>query len=267
MASYLRCIESEAGGLIIGDMLVEWWEDKLSQLRETRKAGTTNKYAAVLRAVLRFAERTKKIPCVPIHAWGICRVNPRDTVISPADVLRLLQVVDREAPHLSAIVRYAAAVPSRSSELISMRTDHLDVANNRIRLPAAHNKGRIGVWKPIPPEMVDYFRGLPPDTEWLFYRRDHRGRAWPLGCFKRSWNRCLGLAGLAGRVRFHDLRHHSATNLVNNGTPERVVMQVAGWRTNMLRHYYHRTDDASLICWNTPNVAQNIAPVSCGGGV
>ena len=58
-------------------------------------------------------------------------------------------------------------------------------------------------------------------------------------CFKKAWAKCLRLAGISD-FRFHDTRHISATNLVDNGTPERVVMAVAGWRTNMLSTYYHR---------------------------
>jgi hypothetical protein len=40
--------------------------------------------------------------------------------------------------------------------------------------------------------------------------------------------------------------HISATNMVDNGTPEQVVMSVAGWKTNMLRTYYSRGDKKAL---------------------
>jgi hypothetical protein len=32
----------------------------------------------------------------------------------------------------------------------------------------------------------------------------------------------------------------AATALIDNGTPEQMVMSVANWMTNMLRTYYHR---------------------------
>jgi integrase len=66
-----------------------------------------------------------------------------------------------------------------------------------------------------------------------------------LGDFKRAWNRCKRLAGISG-LKFHDTRHISATELINNGTPEQVVMQVAGWKTNMLKNYYHRNPQKAL---------------------
>ena len=48
-------------------------------------------------------------------------------------------------------------------------------------------------------------------------------------------------------------RHISATNMIDNGTPEQVVMTVAGWKTNMLRDYYHRESKRAmeLIEWGT----------------
>lgn len=31
-------------------------------------------------------------------------------------------------------------------------------------------KNEDGAWKPIPPDMVSYFRALPPETPFLFFR-------------------------------------------------------------------------------------------------
>ena len=56
------------------------------------------------------------------------------------------------------------------------------------------------------------------------------GSAW------RSLTKEAGLKGLRG----HDLRHHSATKLLEAGSPDQVVMDIAGWvNGNMLSHYSH----------------------------
>ena len=120
----------------------------------------------------------------------------------------------------------------------------LDLINGAIRVKAEISKNDRGCWKPIPPNMLHYFQTLPKETEYLFYRavEDNKSgevKYFGLGSFHSAWYRCLKLAGLTG-LRFHDTRHMAATSLIDNGTPEQVVMTVANWKTNMLRNYYHR---------------------------
>jgi integrase len=98
----------------------------------------------------------------------------------------------------------------------------------------------LATWKPIPPTMREYFEKLPATSEFLFSRktgdRYARIKVFPYEVFRR----CLKLAGLQG-WRLHDGRHQAVSSLLNNGTPEQVVCQVAGWTSSaMLRTYYHR---------------------------
>lgn len=169
---------------------------------------------------------------------------PRDVVLSDIDRQRLQNVVEKEAPHLSAALRFALQVPCRKSELVNMKKEDLDLIHNTIRVKAGNSKNDIGCYKPIPPDMVDYFRNLPSETEYLFYRKEEDEKTgnvsyFGLGSFHSAWSRCLRLAKLQG-FHFHDTRHMAATMLVDNGTPEQAVMTVANWKTNMLRNYYHR---------------------------
>jgi integrase len=100
-------------------------------------------------------------------------------------------------------------------------------------------KGGIGLFKPIPPNMVSYFRNLPPETDYLFYRK-LKGRLVSLeGSLQKAWDRCIVKAKISD-FRLHDCRHIAATNLINLGNPSHLVMQVAGWRSDMLKIYYHR---------------------------
>jgi integrase len=175
---------------------------------------------------------------------------PRDVVLNSFDIQRLLNKVETEAPHLNAILRYALKVPCRKSELVKMKKDDLDMIHNAIRVKAGNSKNDMPCWKPIPPDMVSYFRTLPKETDYLFYRMEEEKKTgaikyYGLGNFQRSWRRCLRLAGLSF-FHFHDTRHISATALIDNGTPEQTVMAVANWKTNMLRSYYHREPKQAL---------------------
>jgi integrase len=67
----------------------------------------------------------------------------------------------------------------------------------------------------------------------------------PLGDFKHAWNTVRTAAGHLS-LRIHDSRHISATDMINAGTPRTVINAVAGWKTDMLRTYYHLDSDAAL---------------------
>jgi len=208
--------------------------------------GTLNAVVLMVKAVFNLALHLEIVEKNPI-SWARFpkfREVPRDRVLSEDETVRLLRAVNATAPYLEPIVRYALAVPCRKSELINMLRDDMDPFSNAIRVRNGTTKNDEGCWKPIPPEMVPYFRSIPPECPYLFYRFE-KGVYSPLRDFSRAWGRCLTLAKI-GNFRFHDTRHISASEMVDAGTPEQVVMQVAGWKTPMLRTYYHRSGKQSL---------------------
>jgi integrase len=201
-------------------------------------SGTINQYLMRANAALNFATKFDLIKDNPLKNFDKLKEVPRDVILSEIDKQRLLNVIEKEAPHLSAVVHFALQVPCRKSELVNMTVDDLDLFNNVIRIRNGETKNGAGLWKPIPPDMQNYFRSIPAGCKYLFYRQEKSGYC-GLGDFKNAWKHCLKLAGISD-FRFHDTRHCSASALIDNGTPEQVVMTIAGWKTNMLRTYYHR---------------------------
>ena len=209
------------------------------QTGELLANSTINHYTVMAKAALNMCVRDGLIERNPLEHIEILKTVPRDVVLSDGDRIELLKVIDAEAPHLSQIVRFALAVPSRKSELVNLRVEDLDLFNMCVRVRHENAKGNRGSWKPIPEELHDYFRQLRPDTEFLFYRVVN-GCPVSLGNFKKSFARCLKLAKIED-WHFHDFRHFSATELLNAGNPEQVVSQIAGWTSgNMIKQYYHR---------------------------
>jgi integrase len=78
---------------------------------------------------------------------------------------------------------------------------------------------------------------------WVFHRDGQRG-AKALG-FRKSWERACRLAGCDGAV-LHDLRRTAARNLVRAGVPERVVMELVGWRSRSMLDRYHIVNQSDL---------------------
>lgn len=208
---------------------------------------TINHFTRRVDAVLNFCKRKKAISKTFSYDHDKFPQKPRKRVIDGNEKEMLLKTIKQERPYLLPIVLYSMQIPSRKSELVQMRRDWVDLEQSCIVIPMGITKNGEECIKPIPPNMIDYFRSIPNDSEFVFYREED-GKYKSLGDFKKSWTHCRNKAGI-DNLRFHDTRHHSATNLVNNGVPERVVMQVAGWKTNMLTVYYDNksTTAASLV--------------------
>lgn len=60
-----------------------------------------------------------------------------------------------------------------------------------------------------------------------------------LGTLQKPWAYCLKKAELTN-VPIHYLRHISASDLYHAGNPERMIMDIAGWKTPMLSTYRHK---------------------------
>lgn len=210
------------------------------------KPATLNRIIEMVRAAFNLAVEAEWLEKNPItkRRFPKAKEVARDRVLTSEEEERLMMIIAREAPHIAPLVRFALAVPCRKSELVNMRKADLDLINNAIRVRNGTTKNDDGTWKPIPPDQVGYFRSLPAECPYVFYRVE-KGMCFPLGDFRKSWVKCLALAGISD-FRLHDTRHASATRLVDNGTPEQVVNEIAGWKTNMLRTYYHRAGKKSL---------------------
>lgn len=239
-------LKSEIGSIKINDIgnkLDHYFmflrQEKSPKYDRTISNSTFNRYLAYAKAVFNLAVRFELIDKNPLLRVGKLKETPRDRVLTETEKEKLFKAISSNlrVRHIVHAVKFALQVPIRKSELVRMKKDALDLINNSIRLWNGTTKNSQGTYVPIPPDMVEYFRNIPAESEYLFYRKEGE-KYFPLGDFKNAWTRALKDAGIAD-FHFHDLRHISATELIDNGTPERVVRAVANWKTDMLNRYYH----------------------------
>jgi integrase len=140
-----------------------------------------NRNVAMIRAAFNSAVVMELLEKNPISVARFPKLKevPRDAALSPEAIRSLLNVMEKHAPHLLPMTRFALQVPCRKSELVNMRREDLDLFNNAIRVRNGTTKNDLGIWKPIPPDMVHYFRNLPVECPYLFYRMEsgayHKG--------------------------------------------------------------------------------------------
>jgi len=99
-------------------------------------------------------------------------------------------------------------VPCRKTELVSAKREQYNPFNGTIFIP--DSKADIPIHKPVPEEMKPYFKSIPADCPYLFFRLDKDGNYHSLGDFKKAWRFCLKKAQI-GMLTVNGVFHpHSA---------------------------------------------------------
>jgi integrase len=220
---------------------------------------TVNRLIEIVRAAFNLALTLGVVAENPITKARFPKLKEqaRDRYLTVEERQRLFNAIEGHAPYLMPFVRYSLLVPSRKGELTGLPKVAFNAFSNTIYVPKS--KAGIPIYKPVPDEMKDYFlNGIPGECPWLFWRQDNEGAYHQLGDFKRAFKTCLKVAGLVD-VRIHDLRHVAASDLCSLGNSERMIMDIAGWKTPMLSTYWHKDSlrSAQMIRFS-PKLGQNL---------
>lgn len=231
--------------------------------REGRRSNASlNRYIEIARAVFGLLVDLEIIEKNPITKARFPKgeEKPRDRYLSEEERLRLLNAIEEHRPHILPIIQYMLLVPCRKMELVNAKREQYNQFTGTIYIP--DSKADIPIYKPVPDEMRAYFNSIPTDCPYLFFRKDENGYH-PLGTLQKPWAFCLKKAKLKN-VRIHDLRHISATDLYQAGNPERVIMDVAGWKTPMLSQYRHKDSfrSAQAIQFQKPQAETTLLQAS-----
>ncbi|MDD5673273.1 MAG: tyrosine-type recombinase/integrase [Chitinivibrionales bacterium] len=215
-------------------------------LEKRRGPSSINRIVEIVRAAFNVCVSLDYLPVNPISKVRFPRLKekPRDRYLTEDERQRLLNVVSEHAPYLFPMLQYALLVPSRVSELINLTRENYNMLTNTLYVP--DSKAGIPIYKPIPQKMAGYFRNIPSDCPWIFYRQDESGNYHQLKYFRTTFKTCLRKAKIVN-FRFHDTRHIAATDLYALGNPERMIMDIAGWKTPMLSTYRHKNSLQSAM--------------------
>jgi len=203
------------------------------------KSALVNTLIADSRAIFNHLLEMEIIDRNPIRRvrFPIVKLKARNRHLTPEERLRLLGAIESHCPELKPLICYMLAVPSRVSELTTARREQYSDINKTIFVP--DSKADISIYKPVPPDMVEYFRSIPVDCPHLFYWRDWRGNYRPWRNLGTTWATILRKAGIED-FHIHDLRHMAATTMLNAGIPKQAVMLIGGWKSDMFGTYYNQ---------------------------
>ena len=208
------------------------------------KAGRSQKSALnVFRltdAILKQAVRWQLIsrnPCDSVDAPRAKRFTPRTP--TPDELERLLQVADQTT--YGPVARLGALTGARQAELLTLRWRHVNWEQQRLTVPGTKTQAsaRVVDLGEMAMDMLHLHRqaerekklklgpGVTCGADDATIFTNAVGKPMDAGGLKRSWKRIIRDANV-GHVRFHDLRHASATYMLQAGVPVQMVSQRLG---------------------------------------
>lgn len=199
---------------------------------------------------------------IAIKEWGLgLPYNPVLSIRKPApgpgrnrrlagdEEQRLLAAVDAHSnPMLRWIVRIALETGMRSSEIVSLTRDQVDLDRRVVRL--LHTKNTQPRTVPLSKSATSLFREAlshpvrPIDTNLIFFGEPGKnGKRHPY-TFNKVWIEIKSRLGMPD-FRFHDLRHEAVSRFVEAGLSDQEVAAISGHKSmQMLKRYTHlRAED------------------------
>lgn len=241
----LKWFESYIADVPLADISRE----RIEKLRALRcgqsSASTANRYMALLRMILRKAEREwewiERAPRVPMYAQE--KHEPR--YLTRAQFARL----KRELPvHLAVLAEFSVETGLRMRNATHLTWAQVDLRRKQLMIPAARAKAGETIAIPLSPRAVSILRaqrGQHPERVFTFAGArldDANGAAFRKAC------RRAGLEWL----RWHDLRHTWASWAIQSGTPPHILRELGGWKSEaMVRRYGHLSVE-HLRAWVEP---------------
>lgn len=208
--------------------------DKLRMVRTAESSpSTANRYMALLRMILRKAERQwewiDRAPNVPMYRQE--KSEPR--FLTRPEFERLKQNLP---PHLAALAEFSVETGLRMRNSTGLTWSQVDLTRRQLYVPASRAKAGETIALPLSrraQQIIEAQHGKHPERVFVFRKK-------PISdCNGNSFVKAKRASGLAW-LRWHDLRHTWASWHVQSGTPLHVLQELGGWRTlAMVQRYAH----------------------------
>jgi integrase len=217
---------------------------------EGAKNATINRELSVLKRAFTLAIAAGTLPSRP-HIALLREDNVRRGFFEPDEFEAIRR---RLSPDLQDFVSFLYTTGWRwRSEAAPLRWTNVAFDPGEVRLDPGTTKTGEGRVFPLTAELrvlLERRRAITRDRErelgrviaHVFTRANGK----PLGTFNKAWASACRAAGVPGRV-LHDFRRTAVRSLLRAGVPERVAMQMVGWKSRQMLDRYHIVSPADLI--------------------
>lgn len=195
--------------------------------------GTVNRMLALVRALLRCAERhwewIERAPFVRM----LPEPKKRIRWLTHDEANRLLEELPE---HLAEMMRFTLATGLREANVAYLQWSQVDRSRQCAWIHADQAKARKAIAVPLNADALAVLKRQ--EGRHKDYVFTYSGKP-VTGANNRAWKRALIRAGIEN-FRWHDLRHTWASWHVQQGTPLHVLQELGGWSDpSMVQRYAH----------------------------
>lgn len=207
-----------------------------AKMKEASK-GTTNRYLALVRAILRRArdewEWIERMPKVRLFKES----NSRERSLTVEQAKALL----KELPeHQREMVLFALATGLRQSNIVKLEWPQVNLELKHAWVLGTQSKNRRPISVPLNDVAMSVLQRQQGKHPQRVFTYKGKPVAW---ANTKKWRDTLKQLGIED-FRWHDLRHTWATWQRQAGTPTHELQRLGGWRTGaMVERYAHLAPD------------------------
>lgn len=207
-----------------------------------RKPATINRELETLRSVLLYAVRHGWMDRNPMNAGPVLiqksEEDQRERLPTLDEEARLLSVCVPPREHLRGLILATRDTGLRRSALLALDWSMVDWINRLLNVPRGNRFKRRPRLIGLTDRLWEELRAM-----WMARSQPATGQIFTGAAdFKRSYRTACRLAGVSG-LRFNDLRHGFATDLMEAGVEERLAMKVAGHNNAKTHAIYTNVDE------------------------
>lgn len=222
-------------------------EDDIEHYKKKRQedgvaTGTINRELSVLSHLLNKALEWKWLNNKPVTIKKFKETQHRITYLTVEQINRLLEEAKQDQnPYIYPFIVIGLETAMRLMEILSIRLEHIDLAQRVIFIPQAKAGARQ---QPITTYLAEvlapYVQSAKPNQLWLFpTEKSVTGHCVNID---KPFRRVVAAAGLNPKeVVRHTLRHTAITHLVQAGVDLPTVKRISGHKTlQMVERYSHQ---------------------------
>lgn len=280
MENYNYCLESRIlpvfGHLKLEDISHVYINNFFENLKKDNLASATiQKYYNVINSIFNLAIKNELIKKNPMEKVDRPTVKHREGSVYNSNELRdLFQLLNKEEnKQMALIVKMALITGMRKSELLALQWEDIDFKSNTIFVRHSLTYTKENGYELKEPKTKNSIRKIAPPKKFMEELEKHKQKKekerslaeelWAGGKYNfvfctdlgkpfypnvpnRWWKRFLNRTGFK-KIRFHDLRHTAATNLINKGANIHSISKRLGHANisttmNIYGHYLEEAD-------------------------